>query len=160
MMEKTLKPKTGWKEYFALLLVMASFVVIMAEVVIRYVFGSSLEWTDEISRLLLVWMTFTGIGLVILERKEIFAQVFSQKVSARAKNLWSFFIDLLVFAFNLFLIIYGIQMTHFSWDMRSESLELPFSFFYVSIPLGALLAVFYLGQRIRKNWAGQGGREK
>jgi TRAP-type C4-dicarboxylate transport system permease small subunit len=51
-------------------------------------------------------------------------------------------------------------MTHFSWDIRSESLELPFSYFYVSIPLGALLAVFYLGKRIRKNWAGQGGSEK
>jgi len=58
------------------------------------------------------------------------------------------------------LIIYGFQMTHFSWDIRSESLELPFSYFYVSIPLGALLAVFYLGQRIRKNWAGQGAGEK
>jgi hypothetical protein len=101
-----------------------------------------------------------GIGLVILERKEIFAQVFSQRLSTRAKNLWSFFIDLLVFAFNLFLVIYGMQMTHFSWDIRSESLELPFSYFYVSIPLGALLAIFYLGQRIRKNWAGQGGSEK
>ncbi len=160
MMEKILKPKTGWKEYYALLLVMASFVVLMTEVVFRYVIGSSMEWTDEISRLLLVWMTFTGIGLVILERKEIFAQVFRQRLSARAKNLWSFFIDLLVFAFNLFLIIYGIQMTHFSWDMRSESLELPFSYFYVSIPLGALLAVFYLAQRIRKYWPGPGGKEK
>jgi TRAP-type C4-dicarboxylate transport system permease small subunit len=160
LMERTLKPKAGWKEYYALLLVMASFVVLMTEVVLRYVIGSSMEWTDEISRLLLVWMTFTGIGLVILERKEIFAQVFSQRLSTRAKNLWSFFIDLLVFAFNLFLVIYGMQMTHFSWDIRSESLELPFSYFYVSIPLGALLAIFYLGQRIRKNWAGQGGSEK
>jgi TRAP-type C4-dicarboxylate transport system permease small subunit len=159
-MEKTVKPKTGWREYYALLLAMASFVVIMAEVVLRYVIGSSMEWTDEISRLLLVWMTFSGIGLVIREKKEIFAQVFSQKLSSRAKNLWSFLIDLLVFAFNLFLVIYGIQMTHFSWDIRSESLELPFSYFYVSIPFGALLALFYLGQRIRKNWAGQGGRGK
>jgi TRAP-type transport system small permease protein len=159
-MEKTLKSKTGWREYYALLLAMASFVVIMAEVVLRYVIGSSMEWTDEISRLLLVWMTFSGIGLVIREKKEIFAQVFSQKLSSRAKNLWSFLIDLLVFAFNLFLVIYGIQMTHFSWDIRSESLELPFSYFYVSIPFGALLALFYLGQRIRKNWAGQGGRGK
>jgi hypothetical protein len=50
-------------------------------------------------------------------------------------------------------------MTHFSWDMRSESLELPSSYFR-SIPLGALLAVFYLGKRIRKNWAGLGGSEK
>ena len=59
--------KTGLKEWYALVLVMASFGVLMAEVLLRYMIGASMEWTDEISRLLLVWMTFTGIGLVILE---------------------------------------------------------------------------------------------
>jgi TRAP-type C4-dicarboxylate transport system permease small subunit len=150
----TLKP--GSKEYYALLLVMASFGVLMTEVLFRYVLGSSMEWTDEISRLLLVWMTFTGIGLVMLERKEIFAQVFTQKLSPRLKNLWSLFIDLLVFGFNIFLVIFGLQMTHFSWDMKTESLGLPFSYFYVSIPLGAILAIFYVGKRIRTGWSGRG----
>ena len=147
--------KTGLKEWYALVLVLASFGVLIAEVLLRYLIGSSMEWTDEISRLLLVWMTFTGIGLVILERKEIFAQVFTQKLSPRAKNIWALFIDLLVFGFNIFLVIFGLQMTHFSWDMKSESLELPFSFFYFSIPLGAILAAFYLARRIRRGWAGE-----
>ena len=147
--------KTGLKEWYALVLVMASFGVLMAEVLLRYLIGSSMEWTDEISRLLLVWMTFTGIGLVILERKEIFARVFTQKLSPRTKNIWSLFIDLLVFGFNIFLVFFGLQMTHFSWDMKSESLELPFSFFYFSIPLGAILAAFYLAKRIRRGWAGE-----
>jgi len=142
------KAKAGLKEYYALLLVMASFVVLIAEVLLRYVFGSSMEWTDEISRLLLVWMTFTGIGLVILERKEIFAQVFTQKLSGQAKKYWSNFIDILTLAFNVLLIIFGLQMTHFSWDIKTESMDLPFSYFYVSIPIGAFLAAVYLFKRI------------
>jgi len=154
------KPKVGLKEYYALLLVMASFGVLIAEVLLRYVFGSSLEWTDEISRLLLVWMTFTGIGMVILERKEIFAQVFTQKLSDHAKKNWSTSIDLLALAFNIFLILFGFQMAHFSWDIKTESLELPFSFFYVSIPIGATLATYYLSKRIWKNRAKQGNPGK
>ncbi len=86
--------------------------------------------------------------------------MFTQKLSPRLKNFWSLFIDLLVFGFNIFLVIFGLQMTHFSWDMKTESLELPFSYFYVSIPLGALLAIFYLGKRIRAGWSGRGGRGK
>jgi TRAP-type C4-dicarboxylate transport system permease small subunit len=154
-MPKASGSKPGVKEYYALLLVMASFVVLILEVFLRYVAGSSLEWTDEISRLLLVWMTFTGVGLVILERKEIFAQVFTQKLSPRAKKTWARFLDLLALIFNIFLVIFGVQMTHFSWDIRTESLELPFSYFYVAIPLGAALAVYYLGKRLR-----DGGNEK
>jgi TRAP-type C4-dicarboxylate transport system permease small subunit len=150
------RPKPGLKEYYSLVLVMASFLVLMLEVVLRYGIGSSLEWTDEISRLLLVWITFTGIGLVILERKEIFAQVFTQKLSARAKKTWSMIIDFLVLAFNLLLIAFGLQMTHFAWDLKTESLELPFSYFYVSIPLGAAVAIFYLFRRIKATWPSGG----
>lgn len=156
----TSQPKNGIKEYCALVLVMASFLVLMAEVLLRYAIGSSLEWTDEISRFLLVWMTFTGIGLVIRERKEMFVQAFSQKLSTKAKKYWSILIDMVFLAFNIFLFVYGLQMTHFSWDIKSESLDLPFSFFYVSIPLGAIIATFFLGKRIRENWHGQGRNEK
>jgi TRAP-type C4-dicarboxylate transport system permease small subunit len=154
-MEKASGSRPGLKEYYALILVMASFGVLIAEVFLRYVAGSSMEWTDEISRLLLVWMTFTGIGLVILERKEIFAQVFTQWLSPQAKKNWSRFLDLLVLVFNIFLVIFGLQMTHFSWDIKTESLELPFSYFYVSIPLGAILAVYYLIRRLRTDATGR-----
>jgi|GEM_PF-2047729 len=155
--ENKKRPNSSLKEYYALALVMASFLILIAEVFLRYVIGSSMEWTDEISRLLLVWMTFTGIGLVILERKEIFAQVFTQKLSPEARKKWSRSLDLLVLTFNIFLIIFGLQMTHFSWDIKTESLELPFSFFYVSIPLGAILAVYYLVKRFRSEQTGKGG---
>ncbi len=159
-MEDKKGPNSGLKEYYASILVMASFLILIAEVFLRYVIGSSMEWTDEISRLLLVWMTFTGIGLVILERKEIFAQVFTQKLSPQAKKIWSRLIDLLVLVFNIFLIIFGVQMTHFSWDIKTESLELPFSYFYVSIPLGAILAVYYLIKRLRTDVTGRKGGAK
>jgi TRAP-type C4-dicarboxylate transport system permease small subunit len=155
-MENKKRPNSGLKEYYALILVMASFLILIAEVFLRYVIGSSMEWTDEISRLLLVWMTFTGIGLVILERKEIFAQVFTQKLSPQAQKIWARVIDLLILTFNIFLVIFGLQMTHFSWDIKTESLELPFSFFYVSIPFGAILAVYYLVKRFRSEQTGKG----
>ena len=159
-MEKASGSRPGLKEYYALILVMASFGVLIAEVFLRYVAGSSMEWTDEISRLLLVWMTFTGIGLVILERKEIIAQVFTQWLSPQAKKNWSRSMDLLVLVFNIFLVIFGLQMTHFSWDIKTESLELPFSYFYVSIPLGAILAVYYLARRFRNEQTGKGAGAK
>ncbi len=148
----------GFKEYYALLLVMGSFLILIVEVVFRYILGSSMEWTDEISRILLVWMTFTGMGWVIRDRKEIVCEAFGQKMSARVQKYWSLGIDLLVLAFNVLLLAYGVQMTRFSWDIRTESLDLPFSLFYVSIPIGCLLSVFMLGKRIKQNVGSEGER--
>ncbi len=154
----TNEKRYGFKEYYALLLVMGSFLVLIVEVVFRYILGASMEWTDEVSRILLVWMTFTGMSWVIRDRKEIVCEAFGQKMSARMQRYWSLGIDLLVLAFNVFLLVYGIKMTRFSWDIRTESLELPFSLFYVSIPIGCLLSAFMLWKRIKQNLGSEGER--
>jgi TRAP-type C4-dicarboxylate transport system permease small subunit len=145
----TANTRSGLKEYFALVLVLGSFLIFIMEVVFRYLLGSSLEWTDEISRILLVWMTFTGMGFVIRDRKEIVCEAFGQKLPKRVQKYWSLGVDILVAAFTLFLFVYGIKMTLFSWEIKTESMELPFSFFYISIPIGCLLMLYFLGRRIK-----------
>lgn len=142
--------KMSTKDLYALLVIMASFLVLILEVFSRYVFHSSLEWSDEIARLLLIWITFTGMGMAILEKKEIFVRTFRQKLSPKVKDLWHLSLNLLGMAFNIFLILFGLQMTQFSWGMQTESLELPFSFFYAAIPAGSIISLFYLSQRIRE----------
>jgi len=152
------KRRYGFKDYYALLLVMGSFLILIVEVVFRYIFGSSMEWTDEVSRILLVWMTFTGMAWVIRDRKEIICEAFGGKLPVRMQRYWALGVDILVAAFNLFLLVYGIKMTRFSWDIHTESLELPFSLFYVSIPIGSLLSAWMLWKRIKKNVGGGGER--
>ncbi|MGQ9648407.1 MAG: TRAP transporter small permease [Thermodesulfobacteriota bacterium] len=143
------KTGSGLKEYFALVLVLGSFLILMLEVVFRYFLGSSLDWTDEISRILLVWMSFSGMGFVIRDKKEIVCEAFGQKLPKRMQRYWSLGIDILVAAFTLFLFAYGIRMTLFSWDIKTESMEFPFSYFYGSIPVGCLLMLYFLGKRIK-----------
>ena len=152
--------RSGLKEYCAVVLVMGSFLILIAEVIFRYLLGGSLEWTDEISRILLVWMTFTGMGFVIRERKEIVCEAFGQKLSKRTQRYWSLGIDILGAVFILFLFIYGIKMTLFSWEIKTESLELPFSFFYVSIPSGCVLMLYFLLRRMREDRLGEGKKER
>ena len=51
-------------------------------------------------------------------------------------------------------------MTLFSWEIKTESLELPFSFFYVSIPVGCLLMLYFLRRRLKGTGLGEGKRER
>ena len=151
--------KNGLKEYYALILVAGSFLILIVEVVFRYFLGGSLEWTDEISRILLVWMTFTGMGFVIRDKKEIVCEAFGQKLPKQVQRYWSLGLDILGAAFVLFLFFYGIKMTLFSWEIKTESLELPFSFFYVSIPVGCILMLYFLGKRIKGKVSREGKKE-
>jgi len=47
----------------ALMAVMCT--VVFAQVVLRYVFNSSIDWADEVSRLAFVWTVFLAIPLAI-----------------------------------------------------------------------------------------------
>ena len=100
------KTRSGLKEYYAIVMVAGSFLILIAEVVFRYLLGGSLEWTDEISRILLVWMTFTGMGFVIRDKKEIVCEAFGQKLPKRVQRYWSLGLDILGAAFILFLFIH------------------------------------------------------
>jgi TRAP-type transport system small permease protein len=148
------REKTGVKEVLALVLVMGSFLVLRGEVVCRYFWGFSIEWSDEVSRLLLIWMTFAGIALAIREHKEIFVTTIRLKLSDEGKRKWFTFLNLLGIAFNGFLLFYGLKMVFFSWTIQTETLELPYSLFYLSLPIGAAGAIFFLIRRILRGERG------
>lgn len=138
------------KEILAMLLVLGSFAVLMGEVFCRYLWGFSIEWADEVSRLLLVWITFAGIALAIREHREIFVTTIRLRLSEAAKRKWFAFLNLLALAFNLFLLIFGLQMVFFAWTIQTESLGLPYSFFYLSLPVGSAGSIYYFIRRIRR----------
>jgi TRAP-type C4-dicarboxylate transport system permease small subunit len=146
--------KNGMKEILAMLLVLGSFAVLMGEVFCRYLWGFSIEWADEVSRLLLVWITFGGIALAIREHREIFVTTIRLRLSEAAKRKWFAFLNLLGLAFNLFLLTFGLQMVFFAWTIQTESLGLPYSFFYLSLPVGSAGAIYYFIRRIRRGERG------
>ena len=52
----------GW----ALILMLTAMTVIVgANISLRYLTGHSLPWADEAARYLMIWMTFSGAGLVL-----------------------------------------------------------------------------------------------
>lgn len=65
---------------------MAFIVVIMVvQVVARYVFNASLIWAEELCRYILVWMTFLFIGIAFQRGELIAIDVVTQKLPARPK---------------------------------------------------------------------------
>ena len=48
----------------SILMFVVMIAVVFAQVILRYFFGMPLAWSDELSRLLLVWVSFMGVTLV------------------------------------------------------------------------------------------------
>jgi TRAP-type transport system small permease protein len=55
----------GLNRWLLILLLAAMVVIVFANVLMRYVFGTSVIWSEEVARHLMIWMTFVGSGLAL-----------------------------------------------------------------------------------------------
>lgn len=58
-------------QYISAILFIVIMVLLFLQVVSRYVFHHSFTWTEELSILLFVWMTYTGVSSAVTYRKNL-----------------------------------------------------------------------------------------
>lgn len=117
-------------------------VVMGSSVVFRYILNSPIIWTDEIVRYSLIWMTFAGAALAAKDGTHIVVDVIDSVLPPRGQKITNVFADIVIVAFMLFLLIYGVKMTDYQRGSLGETLQwLNHSYIYVSIPIGAAATI-------------------
>jgi len=126
-------------------------VIIMLQVIFRYVFNNALAWPDEAARFLMLWMT----GLIAPSAYRwggfVAIDMLKDLLPLRLGSL----LGLLLLLVSLVVLVYGFQLglNHISsgWLFNSSSLKLPLDFLglglvrvklawmYMSLPAGLLL---------------------
>jgi TRAP-type C4-dicarboxylate transport system permease small subunit len=119
-----------------LLLIML--LAVLGQVFFRYVLGTPLRWTEELSRYSYVWLTFIGGAYAIKRRSHICLLYFVQKQVARLLS------NVLVFAMFVYVFPSGLRFTLSMYRVLSPALEIPMAFLYLAVILGILLMLFRL----------------
>lgn len=120
-----------------LMLVLA--VVVLLQVLFRYVLELPLTWSDEAARHLLVWLSFVGGGIAIAARLHPRIELVDSLSSIRMRRAIDVFVSLLILGFlaGLFMISLDVALTYNNY--RSLSLGLPQSVPRLALPVGAIL---------------------
>jgi TRAP-type C4-dicarboxylate transport system permease small subunit len=131
-------------EICLVVLVALQAILLMASVFFRYAFNSPIIWGDEIVRYSLVWMTFVGAALATKENQHISVDVIDLALPELGKKILNWFVDIVVVAFMVIIIYYGIKMTDFQRGTYGETLAwFSYAYVYVSIPVGGVFIIFY-----------------
>ena len=118
---------------------------VAAQIVSRYILNISLSWPDEVSRILLVWLTFIGTAAVMKRRGHMGLEFLAEKVGQRRGHLVDAVLSTFVVAFALVVIWSGWLMTLQGAERLSPALHIPFTVVYASIPIGALIVSIRAG---------------
>ena len=115
-----------------------------AGVLWRYGFNSALSWTEELSRFLLVWVSFLGAAMATYRGSHIGIAVVFDRLPAVAQLWVSRIVDIMVIAYMGCVLMGGIKILPFVHVRVAATLPFPMSVPYCVMPLSAALIIFYM----------------
>jgi len=124
----------------AQLLLVAAVVAGFYQVIARFVLHSPADWTEVLTRALLIWTVMLGISLAFREGAMIAVDLLRNLLGGARQRALELLIALVCAGFLGFLAWIGAQMTYRVRFQNVPSLDIPISWIYVAIPIGATLA--------------------
>ncbi len=119
-------------------------VLVVANVVMRYVFNHSIVWAEELSRYMMVWVGFLGAGLVLRLGAHIAVDVFQDFLPRRAAQALRSLVWLTLAGTFVAMAWLGLRYVQFAWGQETPVLNWNFGLVYIAIPVGALLMLVNL----------------
>jgi len=159
-MDKLLKGVRSILYGFSVVAMSVMLVIIFAQVVTRYFFNYTPEWSEELARFLFVWVVFLGSALIMGESGHLAVQFLPDKFKGTVfGTVLDVVINVCGYVFIGLLLTQGWKMTSIMTFQRAPGLDIPMSWVYVIIPVSCVLMLLYLFRetlRIFRNISGRG----
>lgn len=101
--------------------VLFNFVLLCANVFMRYVFDSPIKGASEIVTMMMAWVAYSGMAYTLLNGKHMQLEALYEKLQGKAKHIASFFIYLLATILFLFFVKASFDVFWQSWTIKEES---------------------------------------
>ena len=124
-------------------------------VVARYILGATFAWTEELARVLFLWLIFLGASVGISREAHVAVDSLVAFLPSLYREIIEFLVDVVVAATCVMLLTSGLDLVQLSTSIL-PALGWPEAWRYAVIPLAAALNLFFLVLRSRfgRDWMG------
>jgi TRAP-type C4-dicarboxylate transport system permease small subunit len=128
-------------------------VLVFIQVCLRYLFALSFLWGEELSLFAFIWCVFLGAAANVRRRQHFALDVLAQALRGRAAVVQRLFVDLVVLAVSLILVVEGYRFAVLSVKRLSPALGItlvvPTSIIPVAAAWMTLIVLLQLWQDCR-----------
>ena len=125
----------------AILAAMAA--MVFANVALRFLTDNSILWVEEVSRYLMIWLTFLGAGLVLRYGGHVGIDSLQGALPRQAAWIRAAIFALLL-AFFATMVWLGARYALMTWGQTTPVLQIPIGAVYLAMPIGFALAIVHL----------------
>ena len=126
-------------EWFAMICMVILTIIVFIDVILRYIFKQGFPWTQEMATLMLVWFSFIGMAIGVLERIHISIEMFTSKLPEKAISVLDSVNHVLIAIFGGAMIYYGAVIMDMTKLSTMPATKMPSAVLYIILPLSGIL---------------------
>lgn len=120
--------------------------IVAAQVALRYGFNSSIDWSEEISRLLFVWTMFLAIPLGIREGAHVGIELLLAHIPGAARAALAKACAVAGAVVMAVVLWQAISVAALTWDEMMQSVNLSTNWFMVPVAIAAAHSLLHFVQ--------------
>lgn len=117
-------------------LLCAMILLILAQILGRYVFNYSIAWSEEIATFAQVWLVMLGAGFAMRRRQHVGIDMLIVKFPANVQRVAKTISFLLILWFLLVIILGSFGLIGIGLMLKSPALQIPMAIPYFALPIG------------------------
>lgn len=114
-------------------------ILIILQVISRFVINLPLTWSEELSRYLMIYIVFLGASLAMRHNKLISIELLPETLTGNKRKFVIILVMIISIIFFAILFLQGIDMLPLVQMQSSPGLQLSMAIPYASIPIGSFL---------------------
>ncbi|MDO5408666.1 MAG: TRAP transporter small permease [Eubacteriales bacterium] len=131
-------------EKISILLFGITIVLVVWQVVARYVFSKPIPWTETLAKYLFVWLVLVNAAYIFGKREHMCIGYFKERMPAKLQLVLEFVIELMILGFALcILTVGGWAALKVGIPQRDAALTISMGYVYAALPLSGILTTLY-----------------
>lgn len=140
------------EEWIGGTLFMGMFIVLIAQIFARQVFGRPLMWSEELSSLIFVYVGMLGISMGIRNQTHVLIDFLCSRFSPRMQKVVFTISQIIIFICIIFMGYLGNILYKKKWIFELVSLKISSGWMYLALPLISILMLYRFYQAYKENY--------
>jgi TRAP-type transport system small permease protein len=133
----------NYMEKVLAVLVTVMLVLMIVQVISRYIFGKPLSFTEEAARLVFIWVVFLGAAEAFRRKTTISIDVLFKILPRKVQKAIEGLNSVVIAGVLAMLILSGIKVVKATSHVDLITVPLPASFVYLAVPVACAIMLIY-----------------
>ena len=120
------------------ILVISMMIITGLQVFFRYVLNSPLAWTEELARIILVWLVFWGSAIAVRRMKHLKISFLVDRLPIKIRTYIDIVNKLMMMSFLAIASFTGYRVMIMTQGIVTPALGISYLWFYIIVPLSCL----------------------